>query len=230
MLMPETDTMNQTRFTAEIARSEVEPRHHDLWRDAAALLGARTYEGTTVFADWTPMLSADPLVRMEVDVRGEADPREFPSHVERFFHDAFLALNLACPGAFGGMIVATGGEFRVNELALNPYLFVYASVDRLPLAAVMSWLDQRARGREAVLFHLLHIARSDDELATRVRLAACLEILGMPDEAQRVDARRAPVQHPLDDADDLEAADAIDRAAHLVIGALQRDVTGGGSC
>jgi len=216
--------MNQTRFTVEIARTDFDPKHHDLWRSAAALLCERTYDGVSVRGDWTRMLSAEAIVRMEVEVRGNADPREFPAHLERFFHDAFLMLNLAVPGSFGGMIVATGGEFRVNELAFDASLFLYAAADPLPLASVAAWFDGRGRGSERVLFHLLHIARSNDELAMRLRLAMCLELLGLEDEAQRLDVRKVAVRHPLDDADDLEDADAVDRAAHLVIAALQEDI------
>jgi hypothetical protein len=219
--------MHQTRFTVEIARTDFDPKHHDLWRAAAALLCERTYDGVFVRADWTRMLSAEAIVRMEVEVRGDADPREFPSRLERFFHDCFLMLNLSLPGSFGGVIVATviaGGEFRVNELAFDASLFLYASAGRLPLASVVNWFDGRGRGSEGVLFHLLHIARSSDELAMRLRLAMCLELIGLDEEARRLDVRKVPVLHPLDEADDIEGADAIDRAAHLVIAALQEDV------
>src|SRR5258706_192798 len=80
---------------------------------------------------------------------------------------------------------------------------------------------------EKALFHLLWIARSSgDDWTTRLRLALCLDALGLEDEELRraLDVRDASVLHPLHDVDEPDAVDAIDRAAALVVSAIQANV------
>ncbi|HYO78330.1 MAG TPA: hypothetical protein VE010_17860 [Thermoanaerobaculia bacterium] len=257
MLIAEITTMKHVTFTAEIARAarvttDLETTHdRALWRDAAAVLRERVYTtetgAVTVRADWTAMQPEATIVQLEIDVedrRAQIGARDFPTFVERYLHDVFLLLNVAVPGAFGGVISTTGGEFRVEELTFDASLFEYAWVHALrgrrlriaalPLSDVTRWYDALGVGMrdtaenatETVLFHLLHIARANDECATRVRLAQCLDALQIDDHAVRtaLDLRSAPVLHPLHDVDEIEVADAIDRAAALVIAAVQERV------
>ena len=257
MLIAEITTMKHVTFTAEIARAarvttDLETTHdRALWRDAATVLRERVYTtGTgnvTVRADWTVMQPDATIVQLEIDVedrRAQIGARDFPGFVERYLHDVFLLLNVAVPGAFGGIITTTGGELRVEELTFDASLFEYGwvhalrsrrlDVTALPLSDVARWYDTLALGMrdaaenatETVLFHLLHIVRSSDECATRVRLAQCLDALQIEDERVRtaLDVHTAPVLHPLHDVDEIDAADAVDRAAALVLAALQERV------
>ncbi|HEX8617245.1 MAG TPA: hypothetical protein VF911_06645 [Thermoanaerobaculia bacterium] len=248
--------MNQMTFTAELARTprfaaDVEGTHdHDVWRDVATMLRERTYttgSGTVrVRADWSAVHPEATIVEVELDVVDEGasiSAHDSASFVERFFHDLFLIVNIAAPGAFGG-IVSTAGDVRVSELAFDasPFEFGWVAalrggggtVTALPLENVISWHDELQLGTreiaegaiEEVLFHLLQIARSGDEWATRVRLTRCLDALAIGDDAMRraLDVTRAPVLHPLHDVDEAEAIRAVDQAMSLVLATLQASV------
>lgn len=246
--------MNEVTFTAEIARYErlsadIDPKYDvRLWRDAADAFGRWEYtsDGDVVRlrADWTPLQRGDSIVPISVEVTDERGGY-YPPLVERFFHDAFLLFNIAVPGAFGGVISMTGGKYRVNELTFDASLFEYAwvgalragapSIKALPLADVIAWYSALGIGTrdvagsaiEKALFHLLQIARSSgDDWTTRLRLALCLDALGLGDDELRraLDVRDVPVLHPLHDVDEPDAVDAIDRAAALVVGAIQANV------
>lgn len=230
-----------------------------VWRSAAEVLRDRTYptaEGAVrVQIDWDPLVMRDhgdeSPVPFEVHVHG-ADARDAASFVALFFHDAFLLLNLAVPGSFGGAItILSGGP----ELSLSARVFEYAwaasttVIEPLPLANVMKWYDALRLGTQQVatdgvakaLFLLLHLARrEEDESTSVVRLAQALEALGTEVPAQVREVRdaivhgTAPVLHPLaDDALDervddesLELVNAADHAASVVVTALQRLIRG----
>src|SRR4051812_6167906 len=106
-------TMNEYKFTAEIARQTRVATVTDF-----SAFRERTYGSFCVQADWTPLASADDIVRIDlrvIDERGDVEPRDVPAFVELFFHDVFLLFNIAVAGSFGGVITVTGGEFRVND-------------------------------------------------------------------------------------------------------------------
>jgi hypothetical protein len=232
--------MNQMRFEAEIARGDAV---------SAEVVRERTYGGVRVSAEW-PEDRTTPELRVALVVAGDVDRRDAPAYVELFFHDVFLLLNLAAPGSFGGTISITGGELRVREIALSPRLFEYAKgVERLPLADVVAWYDGlrigtrqlAADGVTAALFHLLHLARAEeDEEQSIQRLAAAAEGLEIRAETPRrlfelrdtIGRGHGPVFHPMhDDALDPEVEDATgewievaDAAASIVLRTLQERV------
>lgn len=229
-----------------------------VWRSAAEVLRERTYateEGTVrVQVDWDPLVmrdhADDGAVQFEVRVIG-ADDRDAASFVALFFHDAFLALNLAVPGSFSGTITILYGG---SEIALSARMFEYAwaassrngspPIEVLPLRNVVAWYDGLQLGTQQVategvakvLFILLHLARrEEDESTSVVRLGQALEALDIGAAPHFFELRDAivhgvaPVLHPLaDDALDervdvesLELVNASDFAASVVVSALQ---------
>lgn len=234
--------MNNITLTAEVLRSErvtadVDARHDvALWREAVSALREREVDGVRVRVDWTPMLRGDSVVQLALDVS-----RDAPGVVERYFHDVFLLANVAVPGAFGGVVTTTGSEYRVDELTFDASLFEYGwvkggrAIGALPLADVVAWYDAHGFGTrdvaespiEKALFHLLQVARNGgDEWTTRLRLSHCLDALAIGDDdvRQALDLVEAPVLHPLHDVDEPAAVDAIDRAAALVLAAVQTEI------
>ena len=230
-----------------------------VWRSAAEVLRERTYaaeDGSVrVQVDWDPLVMRDHAdespVQFEVRVSG-ANERDVASYAALFFHDAFLLLNLAVPGSFGGAITILSGA---SELALSARVFEYAwaasasSIEPLPLADVVKWYDALALGATQVatdgvakaLFLLLHLARDEeDESMSVVRLGQALEALDTGATAQFFELRDAivhgvaPVLHPLaDDALDahvddesLQLVNASDYAASVVVSALQGLIRG----
>jgi hypothetical protein len=217
--------MNEYRFEA------MKPREGEVVRE-------RAFGEVLVRADWAAKTLA---------VSGDPQPADVPAYLELFFHDVFLLLNLATPGAFAGDVAITGGELRVRPLRFDARMF--AGAGRLPLADVIAWYDglqlgtrQVATSAEGIaLFELLYLARMDeDEEQSIVRLARAVEaLLGRPASLQRlfelredIAFGRVPVFHPMhDDALDprVEAAtrewiDVADAAAAAVVGALQERI------
>lgn len=208
-----------------------------VWRSAAEVLRERTYatEGgvVSVRVDLDPLVMQDPAeissVQLEVQVvdeRVKRDARDAASFVALFFHEAFLLLNLAVPGSFGGTIAILAGG--ASELTLSARLFEYAwataarngtpAIEPLPLPDVVAWYDALQLGTQQVattdagkaLFLVLQLARHDeDESASVVHLAQALEALGVVEGGEplaRLFALRdaivhgtAPVLHPLAD-------------------------------
>ncbi|HEY6137283.1 MAG TPA: hypothetical protein VI670_05920 [Thermoanaerobaculia bacterium] len=229
--------MNGMQFEAEIVRDDAAvPR--DVVRE-------RVYGDVRVVAEWPPLLST-PEIRLAIDVEGDFDRRDAPAYVELFFHDVFLLLNLSTPGSFGGVISMSGGESRVRNVTFSARVFAYASeLEQVPIGKVIAWYDglgigtrQIAEGGVAVaLFQLLHLARGEenDEESIR-RLAGAAEALGKRDDKRLFELReeiargRSMVIHPMhDDGLDPRVEDAAaewidvaDRAAGMVIGALQK--------
>lgn len=230
-----------------------------VWRSAAEVLHERTYatDGGAVLVqvDWDPLVMRDHAdespVQFEAQVRG-AEDRDAASFVALFFHDAFLTLNLAVPGSFGGTITILSAG---SEIALNARVFEYAwatssrnggpPIDVLPLIDVVQWYDGLQLGTQQVatdgvakaLFLLLQLARQEeDESASVVRLGQALEALDTGAAPHFFELRDAivhgvaPVLHPLaDDALDdrvddesLALVNASDLAASIVVSALQR--------
>ncbi|MDP9194677.1 MAG: hypothetical protein M3P06_23515 [Acidobacteriota bacterium] len=178
-----------------------------LWRDAAALLRERAYVTATgavrVRAGWNSFLDRDDddrSIALDVEVvdeRERPEPRDAGSFVELYFHDAFLLLNLAVPGSFGGDIATLAdGHHRASEVALSARLFEYAwataslngwpAIEPLPLADVVRWYDALQIGTQQVatanvakaLFLLLHLSRAEEnESASMLRLGQALEAL-----------------------------------------------------
>jgi hypothetical protein len=230
-------SMNGMQFEAEIVRDDAAvPR--DVVRE-------RVYGDVRVVAEWPPLLST-PEIRLAIDVEGDFDRRDAPAYVELFFHDVFLLLNLSTPGSFGGVISMSGGESRVRNVTFSARVFAYASeLEQVPIGKVIAWYDglgigtrQIAEGGVAVaLFQLLHLARGEenDEESIR-RLAGAAEALGKRDDKRLFELReeiargRSMVIHPMhDDGLDPRVEDAAaewidvaDRAAGMVIGALQK--------
>ena len=240
--------MNEYHFDAEITLSgrAVEEDRESLNERAYA-----TDAGTVrVRAEWT-VPNGVPVIRVPlyvVDERANGDARDIPAFVELFFHDAFLLLNLARPGSFGGVIATSGGAYRVRELALDARVFESASNTKsLPLRDVVQWYDALQLGTRQLapsgvakaLFHLLHLARGaeNDEMSV-VRLAQSAEALDTTIEPlfalrDAIVRGTAPVLHPMaDDALDASVDDAsldwtaiVDDAAGLIIGELQSRVS-----
>lgn len=180
-----------------------------------------------------------------IDARENGDARDIPAFVELFFHDAFLILNLATPGSFGGVIATSGGDLRVRELTLDSQLFdaVASSSKRLPLADVVRWYDAQQIGTQQVaatpaakaLFHLLHLARTpESDWLTVLHLAQAAEVLGIAGNAilellESIAGGAMPVLHPMhDDALDprveegaVAMIDAIDDTMRAVVAELQ---------
>jgi hypothetical protein len=177
-----------------------------VWRSAAAVLRERTYVTAggvvRVRVDWDPLVMRDPgeeaAVQFEVQVadeRRKPDARDAASFVALFFHDAFLLLNLAVPGSFGGAIdILSGDEHRASAIALNARMFEYAwataarngssPIEPLPLPDVIAWYDALHLGTSQVatkdvakaLFLILQLARrEEDESTSVIRLAQALE-------------------------------------------------------
>ena len=221
-----------------------------VWRSAAEVLRERAYGAVRVQVDWDPLVMRDHEeegpVQFEVRVIG-ADERDAASFAALFFHDAFLLLNLAVPGSFGGTLAILSGG---SEVALSARMFEYAwavsstPIEPLPLADVVAWYDSLALGTQQIatdgvakaLFILLHLARhEEDESTSVVRLAQALEALGVPLEDRLRELRdgivhgTTPVLHPLADdvlderVDDasLELVNASDFAASVIVGTLQ---------
>jgi hypothetical protein len=218
-------TMNEYKFTAEVARQTRVPNAIEFFNGASALR-EREYSNILVQADWTPLASDDDIVRIELTVIGDLDPRDVPAYVELFFHDAFLVFNIALPGSFGGVITVSGGDFRVNDLSFDaaPFACVASS---LPLAEVVAWYPAgtnqiASTPMQTVLFHLLHIGRGGhDEWMQRARLNECLKALGIDESIEEI-----PLIHPMHDESldariDDAANDTVDRAMVLVLTAVQ---------
>jgi hypothetical protein len=240
--MTETTTMNEYRFTAEVARHARDVSvAAELWRSAPEALPERAYTTSggivRVRADWEPLASEEDIVHIDVrviDDAGRLAPRDVPSFVELFFYDAFLLFNIAIPGSFGGAITVTGGEYRVNDLSFDASTFAYAEASTVvPLGQVVAWYrggtEQVAETpMQKVLFHLLHIACGGaDEWMLRARIDQCLKALGMREPS--LDVGSAAVVHPMHD----EALDArlddgamemIDRSMARVLTAIQDEV------
>ena len=238
-----------------------------VWRSAAEVLRERTYatdDGMVrVQVDWDPLVMRDHAdegpVQFEVQVideRAEADVRDAASFVALFFHDAFLMLNLAVPGSFGGAIAILSGG---SDIALSARAFEYGwaaaarngspSIEPLPLPDVAAWYDGLRLGTQQVatdgvakaLFILLHLARrEEDESTSVVRLGQALEALEVGVAPHFFELRDAivhgvaPVLHPLADGaldarvddESLELVNASDFAASAVVGALQGLIRG----
>ena len=229
--------MKQFRFEAEIVCAEDVP--HDVVRE-------RVYGDVRVSAEW-PSQWVAPEIRMSLTVTGNLDFRDAPAYVELFFHDAFLLLNLAAPGSFGGTIAVSGDALRVRELTFSARVFEYAALrERLPLADVTAWYDGLRLGTRQLahdgvttaLFELLHLARStEQEEISILRLARAAEsLVGARPSLRRLFELRdelahglGPVFHPMqDDGLDASVRDATeewievaDAAAAAVIGELR---------
>jgi hypothetical protein len=228
-----------------------------LWRSAAEELRERAYATASgvvrVSIDWRPLSEREDeavvasVVALEVQVadeREKGDPRDVVSFVELFFHDAFLLLNLAVPGSFGGVIVTLAdGWHQASEVALSARLFEYAwatatrngrpSIEPLPLADVVRWYDALETGTQQLattgvtkaLFILLHLARAEEnESMSILGLGQALEALQASNEAlprffelrDAIVHGTAPVLHPMaDDALD----DGIDDASIELVNA-----------
>jgi hypothetical protein len=129
--------MNKHKFSAEVARQTRVPNAAEFFRDAAAVLCDRAYGDILVQADWTPLASEEDVVRIEVTVTGDIEPRDVPAYVELFFHDAFLLFNIALPGSFGAAITVTG-DMRVNDLSFDAAPFA-CGAPSIPLDEVVRW-------------------------------------------------------------------------------------------
>jgi hypothetical protein len=237
----ETTTMNEYRFTAEVARHARDASvAKELWSSATTSLQERGYMSpggiVRVRAGWEPLVSDDDVVRVGVwviDEDGRLAPRDVPSFVELFFHDAFLLFNIAVPGSFSAAITVNGGEYRVNEISLDASPFATGVSTTVPLGEVVAWYPGgteqiAATPMQKVLFHLLHIGCSEaDEWMLRVRLDACLKALGISDPS--LDVAGAAIVHPmhdesLDERVDDSATEEIDGAMARVLTAIQQAV------
>ena len=227
-----------------------------LWRAAGEVLRERTYRtddgAVRVRVDWSAMAQRDDEETLQldfevVDERARAERRDVPSFTALFLHDAFLLLNLAVPGSMSGTFVTlSADEHRSSEITLSARLFEYGArrIGVLPLRDVVRWYDGLALGASQIalggaakaLFHLLHLARrEEDEAASIVHLGHALIALDVPLEERFAELHRehttgiAPLFHPLaDDALDaridelsMEWTEAADRAAATLVGALQ---------
>jgi hypothetical protein len=237
MLMAGDTDMSEYHFEAEITGKlelNADALRERVYRGEGGVVGLRI--------DW-PAATDAPSLRVGIDVVAEVPARDVPAFVELFFHDAFLMLNIAKPGSFGGIVATSGGAFRVNELSLSAHLFDAANArTTVPLAEVVAWYDSLAIGTrqiaesetEKVLFHLLHLARgAETEPLELVRLAQCgrapAKLLRWRDALVSGDA---PVVHPMqDDALDPRVEDraldwtlVADEAANAIVSALQSEV------
>jgi hypothetical protein len=218
--------MNKHKFSAEVARQTRVPDATEFFRDAAAALRDRTYGNILVQADWTPLLSEEDVVLIDVTAIGDIAASDVPAYVELYFHDAFLLFNIAHPGSFGGAITVSGGEFRVNDLSFDaaPFACVAPSV---PLAEVVAWYPRdtnqiASTPMQTVLFHLLHIGRGGhDEWMQCARLNECQKALGIGEALEEI-----PVIHPMHDETldarvDDAATEIVDRAMVRVLTTVQ---------
>ncbi|HYH05786.1 MAG TPA: hypothetical protein VEK11_01890 [Thermoanaerobaculia bacterium] len=231
--------MTEHHFETEITgKLEIDPE----------ALRERVYRTATgmvrVSVQW-PRVTDSPSLRVGIDVidaREGGDPRDVPAFVELFFHDAFLILNIASPGSFGGVIATAGGEYRVRELSLDSHVFDVAE-GRVPLADVVRWYDGlQVHARQVAetpltkaLFHLLHLARTPaSDWLTVLHLAHAADALNVRSEElyellETICGGAAPVLHPMHDEaldervdeGELAMADAIDAAAKEIVKALQ---------
>ncbi|MEA2463692.1 MAG: hypothetical protein QOJ98_1439 [Acidobacteriota bacterium] len=233
--------MTEQHFDAEITRtprlagnleSIAAAADQAVWTSAANALHERVYRtesGTVgVRVDWKAVNSEEPSLRVPlvvIDQRERPEARDLPAFIELFFHEAFLLFNIAVPGSFSGVIAPSGGELRINELALDARVFEQAwaaslrgrtkRIEMLPLAEVVAWYDSLGIGigqiaanpTTKVLFHLLHLARvPEGDPISIVRLAQSLEALGLTSETlfalrDAICDGSAPVIHPMfDDA------------------------------
>jgi hypothetical protein len=226
ILIAEMTTMNEYKFTAEVARQTRLSNAVDFFRTAATALRDRAYGNVFVQAEWTPLASDDDIVRIDLRVTGDCAASDIPAYVELFFHDAFLLFNIALPGSFGGAITVTGGEFRVNDLSFDAAPFA-CGAGSVPLAEVVAWYPGKTNQiastpMQTVLFHLLHIGRGGhDEWMQRARLNECLKALGIDESIEEI-----PVIHPMHDESldarlDDAAADIVDHAMVRVLTAVQ---------
>jgi hypothetical protein len=220
--------MNQHKFSAEVARQGRVPNAVEFFRDAALAFRERAYGNILVQTDWTPLASDEDIVRINLTVTGDVEPRDVPAYVELFFHDAFLLFNLALPGSFGGAITVTG-DMRVNDLSFDAAPFA-CGASSMPLADVVAWhrpqTDQIASTpMQTALFHLLHLGRGGhDEWMQRARLNECLKALGIDAAIEEI-----PVMHPMQDETldgriDDSATEIIDRAMVRVLTTIQQAV------
>jgi hypothetical protein len=241
ILSTEITIMNEYRFAAEVARhARGAGADRELWSSATTSLQERVYATpggiVRVRAGWEPLASEDEVVRVDVRVIDEAGhlaPRDVPSFVELFFHDAFLLFNIAVPGSFSAAVTVSGGEFRVNELTFDGSPFAAGVGTTVPLCDVVAWYPGRTEQiattpMQKVLFHLLHIGCSEaDEWMLRVRLDACLKALGIGEPSLAVAG--AAIVHPmhdeaLDERLDDSATEEIDEAMVRVLTAIQQAV------
>jgi hypothetical protein len=218
--------MNQHKFTAEVARQTRVPNAGEFFRDAAIAFRERAYGNILVQTDWTPLASDDDIVRIDITVTGDIDPRDVPAYAELFFHDAFLLFNIALPGSFGGAITLTGGDFRVNDLSFDAAPFA-CGAESMPLPEVVAWYpggtNQIASTPiETVLFHLLHIGRGGhDEWMQRARLIECLKALGIDERIEEIAVIHPMHDESLDARLDDAATTIVDAAMTRVLTALQ---------
>jgi len=217
--------MNTHKFSAEVARQGRVPNAGEFFRDAAVAFREHAYGNILVQTDWTPLASDDDIVRIDLTVTGDIEPRDVPAYVELFFHDAFLLFNIALPGSFGGTITLTGGDFRANDLSFDAAPFA-CGAESMPLSEVIAWYPAETNQIastpvQTALFHLLHIARSTpDEWTYRAHLAECQTALGLEPLAE------IAVTHPmhdesLDNRINDDATDILDRAMVRVLTAVQ---------
>lgn len=131
-----------------------------------------------------------------IDERADGNAYDLLSFIELFLHESFLMLNVAVPGAFGGQMRWSWGGLGDREVLLDARVFETAWVtaatgdwprlEPLSLADVKAWYDGLGIGTQQVamtptaraLFHLLYLARSEEEDTISVlRLALALEAL-----------------------------------------------------
>src|SRR5258706_7916925 len=125
-----------------------------------------------------------------VDERKHPHEHDVFSFVELFLHESFLMLNVAAPGSFGGRTRWSGGGLKGREVFLDARVFEMAwgtaatrdwpRVTPLALSDVKAWYDALGIGTQQVattsmakaLFHLLYLARSEEEdMLSVIRLA-----------------------------------------------------------
>lgn len=234
---------SRERLSANLGES-VAIAESQLWREAAGVLRERVYateQGEVrVRVDWTAR--EEKLAFEVIDEREQPDVRDVTSFVDLFLHDAFLMLNLAVPGSFGGTFERLRLDARIFELA---WISATDAIAPLPLADVVRWYGSLATGTrqlastnvERALFHLLHLARvEEDDTLSLIRLTQAMEALEVKLDAELFELRdailhgTAPIAHPMYDdlldpsVDELDYTELIDRASAAVVGALQAQV------
>jgi hypothetical protein len=232
-----------------------------VWREAAEVLRERIYATARgvvrVRADWSTLLEREEvqLVVHVFDEREAADTRDAASFAELYLHDVFLLMNVAVPGSLSAALSVNGGIPFGLDARMFEYAWVTASrngasrIAPLLLADVVAWYDALGIGTQQMaptaiataLFHLLHLARGDeDDVLTILRLAQAAEALELHGAAVRklyalrdsIVHGTAPVMHPMhDDAldprvdhDTLDVTDAVDLAASAIVSALQEQI------
>lgn len=165
-----------------------------------------------------------------IDPRENAHPMDVTAFVPLFLHESFLMLNVAVPGSFGGRMRWSCGVLENQELVFDARVFElgwvravangWPSIEPLSLSAVKAWYDNlgigiqqlATTGTASALFHLLYLARSEeDDLMSVIRLALALEsvfdargaFLGPRIESVlgRTDSLRGSLRRFLDDRD-----------------------------